>query len=46
MDCASFFFFFSVKSPSSRTKNGMHNSFPTVKAEEVDIRNPASKIGF
>lgn len=41
-----FFFFFSVKSPSSRTKNGMHNSFPTVKAEEVDIRNPASKIGF
>lgn len=34
-----------VKSPSSSTKNEMHKFLPTVKTEEVDIRNPEWKIG-
>lgn len=44
MDCVSFFPP-PVKSPSSSTKNEMHKFLPTVKTEEVDIRNPEWKIG-
>ena len=35
-----FLFYFSVKSPSRRTKNGMCKSLPTVNVEKGDIRNP------